>query len=183
MGAENVLMITLDRDWSASEAIRALTGLAADGAVELRAAAVVRRSVDGRISIGEEVGDVEAVGTFAERHPRLATLLLVLAGPLDTLLFGNSLMALTGALAEPSPDEVALEHLARAVPPGRTAVVAEVAESDPGLVDEALAGVSAWIVRRPLADVEAELGAARHAVAAAGEEARRVLRGIGPNPG
>ena len=89
----------------------------------------------------------------------------------------------TGALAEPSPDEVALEHLARAVPPGRTAVVAEVAESDPGLVDEALAGVSAWIVRRPLADVEAELGAARDAVAAAGEEARRVLRGIGPNPG
>ena len=80
-------------------------------------------------------------------------------------------------------DEVALEHLARAVPPGRTAVVAEVAESDPGLVDEALAGVSAWIVRRPLADVEAELGAARDAVAAAGEEARRVLRGIGPTPG
>ena len=104
-------------------------------------------------------------------------------GPLDTLLFGNSFIALTGALAEPSPDEVALEHLARAVPPGRTAVVAEVAESDPGLVDEALAGVSAWIVRRPLADVEAEFGAARHAVAAAGEEARRVLRGIGPNPG
>jgi hypothetical protein len=61
--------------------------------------------------------------------------------------------------------------------------VAEVAESDPGLVDEALAGVSAWIVRRFLADVEAELGAARDAVAAAGEEARRVLRGIGPNPG
>jgi hypothetical protein len=77
----------------------------------------------------------------------------------------------------------ALEHLARAVLPGRTAVVAEVAESDPGLVDEALAGVSAWIVRRFLADVEAELGAARDAVAAAGEEARRVLRGIGPNPG
>jgi hypothetical protein len=59
----------------------------------------------------------------------------VLAGPLDTLLFGNSVMALTGALAEPSPDEVALEHLARAVPPGRTAVVAEVAESNLPLVD------------------------------------------------
>jgi hypothetical protein len=72
-----------------------------------------------------EVGDVDTVGTFVERHPRLATLLTVLAGPLDTLLLGNSLVALTGALAEPSPDEVALEHLARAVRPGRTAVVAE----------------------------------------------------------
>jgi hypothetical protein len=41
-------------------------------------------------------------------------------------------MALTGALAEPSPDEVALKYLARAVPHRWTAVVAEVAESDPG---------------------------------------------------
>jgi hypothetical protein len=129
-----------------------------------------------------EVGDVDTVGTFVERHPRLATLLTVLAGPLDTLLLGNSLVALTGALAEPSPDEVALEHLARAVPPGRTAVVAEVAESDPGLVDEALAGLSVRIVRRPLGEVEAELDAARHAVAAAGEEARRVLRATRPAP-
>lgn len=71
-------------------------------------------------------------GRWPERYPRFATQLLVLAGPLDTLLFGNSVMALTGALAEPSADEVALEHLARAVPPGRTAVVAEVAESDAG---------------------------------------------------
>jgi hypothetical protein len=92
-------------------------------------------------------------------------------------------MAVTGAPAEPSPDEVALEHVARAVPPGRTAVVAEVAESDPGLVDAALAGLSAWLVRRPRADVEAELGAAREAVAAAGEQARRVLRGICSAPG
>jgi hypothetical protein len=170
VGAENILMITLDRDQSPSEAIDALRGLAADGAVELRAAAVVRRSVDGRISIGDEVGDVETAGTFAERYPRLATLLTVLAGPVDTFLFGNSLMALTGALAEPSADEVALEHLACPVPAGRTAVVAEVAESDRGLVDEALAGLSAWIVRRPRGDVEAEVGAAREAVAAAGEE-------------
>ena len=126
---------------------------------------------------------MQTAGTFAERYPRLATLLLVLAGPLDTLLFGNSLVALTGALVEPSSDEVALEHLARAAPPGRTAVVAEVAEFDPGLVDEALARFSAWIVRRPRADVEAELDAAREAVPAAGEVARRVLRGIRPAPG
>jgi hypothetical protein len=46
-----------------------------------------------------------------------------------------------------------------------------------------LPGLSAWIVRRPLAEVEAELGAARDAVAAAGEEARRVLRGIRPARG
>jgi hypothetical protein len=36
VGAENILVITFDRDHSASEAIGALTGLAADGRVELR---------------------------------------------------------------------------------------------------------------------------------------------------
>jgi hypothetical protein len=126
--------------------------------------------------------DVEAAGTFAERHPRLATLLLVLAGPLDTLLFGNSLMALTGALAEPSPDEVALEHLARAVPPGRRS---SPRSPNPirGSSTRRSRALSAWIVRRPLADVGAELDAAREAVAAAEEEARRVLRVIRPAPG
>ena len=34
-------------------------------------------------AIRDEVGDVDTVGTFVERHPRLATLLTVLAGPLD----------------------------------------------------------------------------------------------------
>lgn len=124
MGAETVLMITLNHAECAPEAMGALAGLAADGAVELRAAAVIHRLADGRISIGDAVGDVDTAGTFAERYPRLATLLLALAGPLDTVLFGNSLMVLTGALAELSSDEVALQHLARALPPGRTAVVA-----------------------------------------------------------
>jgi uncharacterized membrane protein len=180
--AENVLVITLERAATAPDALGALTALAADG-FALRAAAVVRRSTDGRISISGEVGDVDLAGTFAEQRPRLATLLTVLAGPLDTLLLGNSLVALTGALAEPSPDEVALDHLARAVPSGRAAVIAEVTESDPGLVDEALAGLGARIVRRPLADVEAEIGAARDAVAAVGAEARRGVPGMDPAPG
>ena len=179
MPAENVLVITLDRDETAPDAIGALRGLAADGAVELRAAAVVRRANDGRISISEEVGDVDTAGTFAERYPRLATLLAVLAGPLDTLLFGNSLVALTGALAEPSPDELALEHLARAIPLGRTAVVAEVTESDPATLDEVLTGLGARIARRPLTHVQAELGAAGEAVDAAEQAARQALRGTG----
>jgi uncharacterized membrane protein len=183
VSAETVLVITLDHAERAPEAIGALTGLAADGALELRAAAVVRRSADGRISIGDEVGDVDTAGTFAERFPRLATLLLALAGPLDTVLFGNSLMVLTGALAEPSPDEVALEHLARAVAPGRTAVVAEVVESDPAVVDRALADLSVRVARRPLVELEAELDAAREAMDAAGEAARRVLRDTHPARG
>jgi hypothetical protein len=36
------------------------------------------------------------------------------------------------------------------------------------------------VTRRPLAEVQAEIGAADQAVAAAGTEARRVLRGTRP---
>lgn len=184
MPDENVLVITLDDADRARDALAALTdpGGGAGGPGQLRGAAVVHRAADGRVTIGEEVGDIDTAGTFAERHPRLATLLTVLAGPLDTLLLGNTLVALTGAMAEPSPDEVALEHLARAIPPGRTAVIAFAAEADPAATDRALAGLAAHVTRRPLAEVEAELDAASGAVEAAGAEARRVLRSTRPGP-
>lgn len=102
-----------------------------------------RRSSDGRISIEDHMGDMETRQTLVERHPRLAGLLTVLAGPLDTLLLGNSLVALAGAVAE-------------------------------------LAHLECRVVRRALADVQAEIGAVDEAISAAGTEARRVLRGTRP---
>ena len=179
MSAENVLAITLD-EAAARQALEMLSRLASEDGFELRAAAVVHRSGDGRISIKDHVGNVETSQTLAQRHPRLATLLTVLAGPLDTLLLGNSLVALAGAVAEPTPDELALEQLARAIPLGATAVIADVLERDPDLVNHRLTHLAATVTRRPLAEVQAEIAAADQAVAAAGTEARRVLRGTRP---
>ena len=70
-------------------------------------------------------------------------------------------MALTGALAEPSPDERVLLQLARAIPPGGTAVIADVVESDQQTLDDRLAELAVTVARHPLADVEAELDTAR----------------------
>jgi hypothetical protein len=84
VGAENILVITFDRDHSASEAIGALTGLAADGRVELRRP----RSSVGRATAGCRSAMRSAMwrprGRWPERYPRFATLLLVLAGPLGS---------------------------------------------------------------------------------------------------
>lgn len=173
---ENVLVITLDEAATASQALETLTRLASEGAFDLRGAAVVHRCGDGRIRIQDHVGDVETEGTLAERHPRLATLLTILAGPLDTLLFGNSLVVLAGAMAEPPRDELALEHLARAIPPGRTAVIAAVVETDTDVLDRGLGPLGGRVTRRRLAEVQAEIGAADDALSAAGTQARRVLR-------
>ena len=176
LSEENVLVVTVD-EAAAPQALQALSRLASGDGFDLRGAAIVHRSDDGRIRIEDHVGDVDTRGTLAERHPRLATLLTVLAGPLDTLLLGNSLVALAGAIAEPTPDELALEQLARTIPLGGTAVIADIVERDPDVADRELAHLGARVVRRPLAEVEAEIGVADDAMTAAGTEARRVLRG------
>ena len=95
--------------------------------------------------------------SFTDRHPRLGAVITLLLGPLDTLLFGNQLVALFGA-TEQTAEELAVGHLAQAIPAGVTAVITDVDEPDPAVLDKALAG--ATIARRTYDDVERELGAA-----------------------
>ena len=154
---ENVLVVALDAGSPTDPVLDALTA-PADG-FTLRSAAIVRRAAGGAVTIGEHAGDLDTAGTLAERHPRLAGLLTALLAPVDTLLLGNSLVALTGALAEPSPDERVLLRLARAIPPGGTAVIADVVESDPQALDRRLAAHAVTVTRHMLADVEADLAA------------------------
>jgi uncharacterized membrane protein len=157
---ENVLVVALDDPASPTDPVlEALTE--PDDGFTLRSAAIVHRGADGAVTIGEHAGDLDTAGTLAERHPRLAGLLTALLAPIDTLLLGNSLVALTGALAEPSPDERVLLQLARAIPPGGAAVIADVVEADPQALDHRLAAHAVTVTRRPLADVEADLAATR----------------------
>lgn len=157
---ENVLVVTLDDPHEAIDPVLDAVTEPGDG-FTLRSAAIVRRAADGAVTIGEHAGDLDTTGTLAERHPRLAGLLTALLAPVDTLLLGNSLVALTGALAEPSPDERVLLQLARAIPPSGTAVIADVVEAAPQALDHRLAGHAVTLTRRPLADVEADLATAR----------------------
>lgn len=155
-----MLVVALDDAHEAIDPVLDAVTEPGDG-FTLRSAAIVRRAADGAVTIGEHAGDLGTTGTLAERHPRLAGLLTALLAPVDTLLLGNSLVALTGALAEPSPDERVLLQLARAIPPGGTAVIADVVEAAPQALDHRLAGHAVTVTRRPLADVEADLATAR----------------------
>jgi hypothetical protein len=148
--AENVVVITGTEPRATIDALRELD---ADGALELRAAAVVHRSAKGTLRLDHETGDAVA---FTERHPRLGALVTLLLGPLDTLLFGNQLVALYGA-REQSPEELAIGQVARAVPAGGTAVIADVVEQQENTLDAKVAGT---VTRRPTADVENEIAAA-----------------------
>jgi len=153
---ENVLVVVLDDPGTPTDPL--LDALTAPGdGFTLRSAAVVSRDADGAVTIGEHAGDVDTEGTLVERHPRLAGLLTALLAPVDTLLLGNTLVSLTGALAEPSPDERVLVRLARAIPPGHTAVIADVVEPDPQVLDDRLARLPVSAIRHALADVDADL--------------------------
>lgn len=150
--AENVVVITGSDPQQVLETLRALDEA---GTVELRAAAMVHRDSDGRLSLDQETGDAVS---FVDRHPRLGAVITLLLGPLDTLLFGNQLVSLFGA-AEQSAEQLAVGHLAQAIPAGSTAVIADVLEPDPATLDTALDG--ATVARRSYADVERELDAGR----------------------
>jgi len=147
---ENVVVVTGADPRGVLDTLRALDEA---GALELRAAAIVHRDAEGHLSLDHEAGDAVA---FADRHPRLGALVTLLLGPLDTLLFGNQLVSLFGA-TEHSAEELAVGHLAQAVPAGGEAAIADIDEPDASLLDAKLAG--ATITRRPYAEVEQELGA------------------------
>lgn len=142
--AENVVVVTGSDPAAALKALRRLD------TVELRAAAIVHRAADGRLTLDHEAGDAL---TFAERHPRLGALVTLLVSPIDTLFFGNQLVSLYGA-TERSEEDLALRYLAQAVPAGTSGVIAEVVEDDPAVLDAAVPG---RISRRPFSEVQAEL--------------------------
>jgi len=146
---ENVVVVTCADPRTVLDTLQALDEA---GALELRAAAIVRRDPDGHLSLDHEAGDAVS---FADRHPRLGAVVTLLLGPLDTLLFGNQLVSLFGA-TERTAEELAVGHLAQAVPAGGEATIADIDEPDPAVLDAKLAG--ATVTRRPYAEVEKELG-------------------------
>jgi hypothetical protein len=153
---ENVVVITGSDPQKTVDTLRALDDA---GKLELRAAAIVHRDADGRLSLDHETGDAVS---FTDRHPRLGAVITLLLGPLDTLLFGNQLVSLFGA-SEQTAEELAVGHLAQAIPAGTTAVITDVDEPDTAVLDKALDTTlgNVTIARRTYADVERELDASR----------------------
>jgi hypothetical protein len=90
-------------------------------------------------------------------HPlrrHLTTLIEVLIGAVDTIVLGNTGMALSGT-AQPTPEAAALGHLARSIAPGVTAVVGYVSEDGATTVDGVAADNGATVERRDVARFEA----------------------------
>ena len=172
---ENVLAVNFVNDANAYEALTKLKELEGQGQIEMAGAAVVVRAEDGSITVKDEVGDPGYTGTATGGIVGLV--IGIIGGPLGVLL-GGATGVLIGSLFDmddADETESVLEEISRAAHPGHTAVLAQVSEQSPDVVDAALEQLGGTVVRRPVEAVEAEIAAAEEAQRAAKDAARKQL--------
>src|SRR3954447_21644208 len=174
---ENIIITTFSEDSRAYEALARLKELAGDDQIDLHDGAVVERAQDGTLHLHDETGD-EDDGLATLTGGTIGLLIGILTGPIGILL-GGAVGLLAGAIVDAEDDDETdsvLEHIARSIGTGETAVLADVGESDPAAADAVMAALDGRTTRYVRADVEAEIAGAEEAAHKARVKARKELR-------
>jgi uncharacterized membrane protein len=173
---DNVIVVGFVDDDRAYEALTTLNELASQGQIGLVEATVVIRREDGRIDVKDQVADDGFAGTAS--GGLVGLLVGILGGPLGVLIGGATGLAV-GSLFDLDDEEATdsvLGEVSKTVKVGRTSLLAQVVEQSPEVVDTAMTRLSGTVVRRSVADVEAEIAAAEAAQREAKRKARAELR-------
>jgi uncharacterized membrane protein len=175
----NVLVVTFgedpENDKNAYQALTDLKQLDSQDQIKITGAAVVTRDADGRVDVKSDVGEDPYAGTASGGV--IGLLVGIIGGPLGMLL-GGAYGMLVGSLFdidEVDTTESVLGEISKQVQPTRTALLAEVTEQSPEVIDAAMARLGGEILRRPAADVEEEIAVAAEAQRKAEDEARLEL--------
>ena len=176
MPQTTVIAVTFPEESAAYQALSVLRQAAAADRVRVLSAAVVERDTFGGLRVREAADQPSGEGLAG--GSLIGMLIGVLGGPVGMLLGFGAGALIGGALdvERVTESDAAMSGLARAIPPGRTALVAELEEVASEVVDGAMADLGGIVLRRPAADVLAELEAAEEVALAAEEEARRRMR-------
>ena len=179
LSRDNVLVVSFgedpQNDTNAYQALTELKQLDSQGQIEIAAAAVVTRDPDDNIDIKSEVANEPFVGTASGSV--IGLLLGIIGGPLGVLIGGTYGM-LVGSLFDiddVDTTESVLREISDEVHTTRTAVLAQVTEQSPEVIDAAMARLGGEILRRPAVEVEEEIAAAEEAQRKAEREARKEL--------
>ena len=171
----SVIAVSFEDDREAYHALSLLKQLDSQERVGVQEAAVVTRGEDGKL--------VQKDGTESEYLPGTATgglmglVLGVIGGPFGVLI-GGATGLMVGSLfdlADYDESDSALGAISSSVQAGHTALLAVLVEGSPEVVDAAMSEVAGTVLRRPVADVEAEIAAAEEAQRKAKREARKEL--------
>jgi uncharacterized membrane protein len=171
----NVISVAFEDDCNTYAGLTALKQLNTQGQLNLEAAAVVVRGDDGKLDVKDQVGDVDYVGTAS--GGTLGLLIGVLGGPVGVLV-GGTYGLMVGSLfdlGEAEETESVLSQISTSVRPGRTALLAQVTEQSPEVVDVTMSRLGGTVLRRPVDEVEAEIAAAEQAQREATREANKEL--------
>jgi uncharacterized membrane protein len=176
---DNVVVITFgedpENDKNAYQALTDLKQLDSQDQIRIAGAAVITRDAEGRVEAKSEVGNDPYVGTASGGI--IGLLLGIIGGPLGMLL-GGTYGALVGSLFDiddVETTESVLAEISKQVQPNRTAVLVQVTEQSPEVIDSAMARLGGAVMRRPVVHVEEEIAAAQEAQRQATREARKEL--------
>lgn len=175
-GEQSVVVVSFPDDSNAYEALTRLKELDSQHQIDLSGAAVVARGEDGHVVVKDEVGDVGVEGTATGGV--IGLLIGIIGGPLG-ILIGGATGLLIGSLfdMEDADDtESVLGEISSSVRVGHTALLAEVTEQSPEVLNAAMAELNGSVLRRSVYAVEAEIAAAEDAQRAAKKQARKHLR-------
>ena len=134
---------------------------------------------DGRVEAKSDVGDVPS---SAPRAAIIGLLIGIIGGPLG-MLIGRAYGMLLGSIFdidEVDTTESVLGEISKQVQPTRTALLAQVTEQSPEVID--MARLGGEVMRRPAVDVEEEIAAAEEAQRKAKHEARKELHRASTRP-
>ena len=176
MPQENVVVVRFTEPSKAYQALSVLKECDADGRIGLESAAIVERTATGELHIPESADNVGLVGTAS--GSLIGMLVGVLGGPVGVLVGWGAGALMGGAfdVDRAVTSDEALTVLGLAIPPGSTAVIAEVEEFEGEAVDAEMSKLGGEMTRRSAAEVMSELEAAEDAADAAARQARRTLR-------
>ncbi len=177
---DNVLVVSFgedpQNDANAYQALTDLKQLDTQGQIKIAGAAVVTRDPDDRVDVKSELANDPYVGTASGGI--IGLLIGIIGGPLGVLLGGTYGM-LVGSLFDiddVETTESVLGEISNQVHATRTAVLAQVTEQRPEVIDSAMARLGGEVMRRPVFEVEQEITAAQDAQRKAEREARSELR-------
>lgn len=176
MTSDNVIAVTFEHDSGAYEALSTLKELDGQGQASVGAAAVVQRDQDGRVIVKDQVRGTAFAGT--ETGALIGLLVGILGGPLGVLIGGTTGLLLGSAFDADDAEEheSVLAALSATIRPRHTALLAVVSERSAEVIDTAMARLGGQVLRRGVAEVEAEIAAAEDAARAAKRAARVKLR-------
>ncbi len=176
MAEHTVVAVPFAESSKAYQALSELKNAGAEGRVEVLSAGVVVRDESGAVSIPEGADNVGGSSTIG--GSLIGLLVGIIGGPIG-MLFGWTTGAIAGGVVDARREddtEGVLGEISRYIPPGGTAVAAELNEYTVEVVDTLMTALGGTVVRRPAAEVLAELEAAEEAYKAAQKEARKVAK-------